>query len=50
MGTRLRVSQVLSNHPFRAIDTALSKAPFNIRKLDLSDFSFFGLATYSEIV
>jgi len=49
MAARLRISQVLSNNPFRAIDSVFCKSPFNSRKINLSLFSFFAPAD-GEIV
>jgi hypothetical protein len=44
MAARLRISQELSNNPFRAIDSTFCKSPFNSRKINLSLFSFFAPA------
>jgi hypothetical protein len=44
MAARLRISQVLGNNPFRAIDSTISKSPFNSREINLSLLSFFAPA------
>ena len=44
MAARLRISQVLSNNPFRAINATFCKSPFNSSKINLSLFGIFAPA------
>jgi len=50
MAASFGISQVLRNHPFRAINPALRKPPLDCREFNLCGFGFLKLAANGKFV